>query len=70
MKDIKFWKNFPKNFNLKGIKIILDCANGVGYKAAPKLLKDLEQVFTLGVKPNGLNINDKWINLSLKLKNC
>ena len=53
-------KNFPKNFNLKGIKIILDCANGAGYKAAPKLLKDLgAKVFTLGVKPNGLNINDK-----------
>ena len=34
-------KNFPKNFNLKGIKIVLDCANGACYKAAPKLLKDL-----------------------------
>ncbi len=53
-------KNFPKNFNLKGIKIVLDCANGAGYKAAPKLLRDLgAKVFTLGVKPNGLNINDK-----------
>ena len=53
-------KNFPKNFNLKGIKIVLDCAHGAGYKAAPKLLKDLgAKVFTLGVKPNGLNINDK-----------
>ena len=34
-------KNFPKSFNLKGIKIVLDCANGACYKAAPKLLKDL-----------------------------
>ncbi len=53
-------KNFPKNFNLKGMKIVLDCANGAGYKAAPILLKKLgAKVFTLGVKPNGLNINLK-----------
>jgi len=53
-------KNFPKNFNLKGTKIVLDCANGAGYIAAPKLLKSLgAKVFSIGVKPNGLNINDK-----------
>ena len=53
-------KNFPKNFNLKGTKIVLDCANGAGYKAAPKLLKKLgAKVISIGVKPNGLNINDK-----------
>ena len=41
-KYIKILKNnFPKNFNLKGLKIVLDCANGACYKAAPKLLKDL-----------------------------
>ena len=53
-------KNFPKNFNLRGTKIVLDCANGAGYKAAPKLLKNLgAKVFSIGAKPNGLNINDK-----------
>ena len=53
-------KNFPKNFHLKGTKIVLDCANGAGYKAAPKLLKDLgAKVVSIGIKPNGLNINDK-----------
>jgi len=53
-------KNFPKNFHLKGTKIVLDCANGAGYKAAPKLLKDLgAKVLSIGVQPNGLNINDK-----------
>ena len=53
-------KNFPKNFHLRGTKIVLDCANGAGYKAAPKLLKDLgAKVESIGVKPNGLNINDK-----------
>tara|TARA_B100001123_G_scaffold192250_1_gene219335 strand:- start:1414 stop:2745 length:1332 start_codon:yes stop_codon:yes gene_type:complete len=53
-------KNFPPNFNLKGIKIVLDCANGASYIAAPKLLKALgANVISLGVKPNGFNINDK-----------
>ena len=53
-------KNFPKKFNLKGIKIVLDCANGAGYKAAPKLLKELgARVISMGVKPNGFNINHK-----------
>jgi len=53
-------KNFPKKFKLNGIKIVLDCANGAGYIAAPKLLKNLgAKVFPIGVKPNGLNINDK-----------
>ena len=52
--------NFPKNFRLNGVKIILDCANGAGYKAAPKLLKELgAKVVAIGVKPNGLNINQK-----------
>jgi len=53
-------KNFPKNFKLKKTKIVLDCANGAGYIAAPKLFKSLgAKVFSMGVKPNGLNINYK-----------
>jgi len=53
-------KNFPKNFKLKGTRIVLDCANGAGYIAAPKLLKSLgAKIFSIGVKPNGFNINDK-----------
>tara|TARA_B100001027_G_scaffold86826_1_gene59470 strand:- start:550 stop:1596 length:1047 start_codon:yes stop_codon:yes gene_type:complete len=52
--------NFPKNFHLQGLKIILDCANGAAYKAAPKLLKDLgAKVISIGINPNGLNINQK-----------
>jgi len=51
-------KNFPKFYSLKGIKIVLDCANGAGYKAGPKLFKSLgAKVISIGVKPNGLNIN-------------
>ena len=53
-------KNFPNNFNLKGTKIVLDCGNGAGYIAAPKLLKSLgAKVISIGVKPNGFNINNK-----------
>jgi len=51
-------KNFPKNFNLKGLKIVIDCANGAGYKAGPELLNSLgAKVIAIGIKPNGLNIN-------------
>jgi phosphoglucosamine mutase len=50
--------NFPKDFNLKGMRIVVDCANGAGYKSAPKILTDLgAKVFTIGTNPNGLNIN-------------
>ena len=53
-------KNFPNNFKLKRTKIVLDCANGAGYIAAPKLLKELgAKVFSIGVNPNGFNINYK-----------
>tara|TARA_B110000438_G_C15804774_1_gene646766 strand:+ start:882 stop:2213 length:1332 start_codon:yes stop_codon:yes gene_type:complete len=60
-KYIKILKaNIPKNFNLQGIKIVLDCGNGAGYIAAPKLLKNLgAKVISIGVKPNGFNINEK-----------
>ena len=58
---IKILKNnFPKNFHLRGTKIVLDCANGACYKAAPKLLRDLgAKVVSMGIKPNGININEK-----------
>jgi phosphoglucosamine mutase len=53
-------KNFPKDFSLKGMKIVIDCANGAGYKSAPKILSELgAKVITVGVSPNGLNINYK-----------
>ena len=52
--------NFPKNFNLKKMKIVIDCANGASYKAGAKLLTSLgAKVISIGVEPNGLNINDK-----------
>ena len=52
-------ENFPKNFNLKGMKIAIDCANGAGYKSGPKLLRTLgAKVFQFGTNPNGININN------------
>jgi len=53
-------RNFPNNFNLKKMKLVIDCANGAGYKAGAKLLSSLgAKVISIGVKPNGLNINKK-----------
>ena len=53
-------KNLPRKFSLKGSKIVIDCANGAGYKSGPKLLKSLgAKVISIGVNPNGLNINER-----------
>ena len=52
-------KNFPRDFNLRGLRIVIDCANGAGYIAGPELLKSLgAKVIAVGIKPNGLNINE------------
>tara|TARA_B100000767_G_scaffold191273_1_gene178521 strand:- start:4682 stop:6013 length:1332 start_codon:yes stop_codon:yes gene_type:complete len=53
-------ENFPSRFNLKKMKIVIDCANGAGYIAGKKLLTSLgAKVISIGVQPNGLNINKK-----------
>jgi phosphoglucosamine mutase len=56
---IVFLKNsFPRDLDLKGLKIVLDCANGAAYKVAPSVLQELgAEVIPLGVTPNGTNIN-------------
>ncbi|GAB2791583.1 phosphoglucosamine mutase [Dyella kyungheensis] len=47
-----------EDFNLRGIKIVLDCANGATYQVAPKVFSELGAVvITLGDKPDGFNIN-------------
>jgi phosphoglucosamine mutase len=49
---------FPRFFNLSGIKIFLDCANGASYKSAPALLRELgAEVVAIGINPDGFNIN-------------
>ena len=51
-------KRIPKNFKLRNTKIVLDCANGAGYKSAPKMIQSLgAKVIVIGNKPNGFNIN-------------
>ncbi|MEG3125292.1 phosphoglucosamine mutase [Sphingomonas sp. GB1N7] len=50
---------FPEDLTLDGFKIVVDCANGAGYQVAPSALWELgAEVITLGVSPNGKNIND------------
>lgn len=49
---------FPRQFNLTGIKVVLDCANGAAYRVAPQALSELgADVDAIGVSPDGENIN-------------
>jgi phosphoglucosamine mutase len=49
----------PAGMNLAGCKIVVDCANGAGYKVAPRVLADLgAEIVPIGCSPNGRNIND------------
>ena len=58
---IEFCKStFPTQLDLKGLKIVLDCAHGAAYNVAPHVLHELgADVISIGVDPDGLNINDK-----------
>lgn len=57
---IEFCKStFPSNLDLKGLKIVLDCANGATYDVAPHVFKELgAEVVLLSCKPDGININE------------
>jgi phosphoglucosamine mutase len=51
--------SFPDHLRLDGLKIVIDCANGAAYQVAPSALWELgAEIITVGVAPNGLNIND------------
>ena len=51
-------RTLPRNLSLEGLRIVVDCANGAGYRAAPEALWELgAEVFTIGVEPDGFNIN-------------
>ena len=51
---------FPPGLRLDGLKVVIDCANGAAYKAAPEVLWELgAEVISVGVTPNGTNINDR-----------
>ena len=53
-------RTLPKNLRLDGVRIVIDCAHGAGYKVAPEALWELgAEVIKIGVDPNGRNINHK-----------
>ncbi len=50
---------FPNGKRLDGLKVVIDCANGAAYRAAPEVLWELgAEVIPIGVRPNGYNINN------------
>ncbi|MDG4647655.1 phosphoglucosamine mutase [Roseibacterium sp. SDUM158017] len=50
---------FPAGLTLEGIRVVIDCANGAAYRAAPEVLWELgAEVITIGASPDGTNIND------------
>ena len=51
---------FPRGLSLAGLRVVIDCANGAAYKVAPTVLYELgAEVFSVGVDPNGFNINEE-----------
>ncbi len=56
---IEFCKStFPNDLDLRGLKIVVDCANGAAYHIAPHVFHELgAEVVAIGAEPNGLNIN-------------
>ncbi|GAB2953790.1 phosphoglucosamine mutase [Aquaspirillum soli] len=58
---IEFCKStFPNDRNLRGCKIVVDCAHGASYHIAPKVFHELgADVISIGTEPNGFNINDR-----------
>jgi len=60
--------SLPDDIRLDGLKIVVDCANGAAYQVAPSAIWELgAEVITVGVTPNGTNINDKCGSTSLGL---
>ncbi|WP_175944391.1 phosphoglucosamine mutase [Caballeronia sp. BCC1704] len=57
---IEFCKStFPASFDLRGLKLVVDCAHGAAYDVAPHVFHELgAEVVPIGVSPNGFNIND------------
>ncbi len=59
---------FPSGLRLDGLKVVVDCANGAAYKAAPEVLWELgAEVIPVGVSPNGFNINEGCGSTSTRL---
>ena len=51
-------RTLPRKMSLEGLRVVVDCANGAAYKVAPAALWELgAEVISIGVEPNGININ-------------
>jgi phosphoglucosamine mutase len=51
-------RTLPRNLSLEGLRVVIDCANGAGYRVAPEALRELDaEVIAIGIEPNGVNIN-------------
>ncbi len=51
-------RTLPRNLSLGGLRVVIDCANGAGYRVAPEALRELDaEVIAIGIEPDGFNIN-------------
>ncbi len=56
---IEFAKQTVENISLRGLKVVIDCGHGAAYQIAPLIFKKLgAEVITMGIQPDGININD------------
>lgn len=60
--------SIPRSVDLSGLKVVIDCAHGAGYKVAPRILADLgAEIIPVGCSPNGRNINSNCGSTSPEL---
>ncbi len=51
-------RTLPKNLSLAGLRVVVDCAHGAGYRVTPEALRELDaEVISMGIEPDGFNIN-------------
>ena len=51
-------RTLPKNLSLAGLRVVVDCAHGAGYRVTPEALRELDaEVISIGIEPDGFNIN-------------
>jgi phosphoglucosamine mutase len=51
-------RTLPRNLSLDGLRVVVDCANGAGYRVTPEALRELDaEVIAMGIEPDGFNIN-------------
>jgi phosphoglucosamine mutase len=51
-------RTLPRNLSLDGLRVVVDCAHGAGYRVTPEALRELDaEVIAMGIEPDGFNIN-------------